>query len=266
MTHSAVSRQIRALESQLGVPLFRRVGRGLRLTPAGLRLREAVSASFDRLRDACAELYADRNEDAAFVLGCPGSVLARWMIPRLDRLRGDLPDLPVHLSAQDTGGREGLERLDAALLIDAPPWPAGWRIMELAPERIGPVVSPRYAGWPTLRDRPEQALLHEPVLHTTSRPQAWRDWAEAAGLDAAPPQTGQAFAHLYQLIEAAAAGLGVAIAPQPLVAEELRDSRLLAPWGFRPTHAAWTLVSAQRGHDPRFATLGAWLGQALDGG
>ena len=73
------------------------------------------------------------------VLGCSGSVLARWVIPRLERLRHELPDLRLHLAAQDEP--DILAGVEAALLLATPPWPGSWQVHDLAPERIGPVLS-----------------------------------------------------------------------------------------------------------------------------
>lgn len=264
VTHGAVSRQLRLLEQALGRALFTRQGRGLTLTDTGEQLRDGAGAAFDQLRDTWAALR--RGAQAPFVLGCPGSLLARWVIPRLHRLNQDLPDLLLHLSAQEEPLTPELGGLDGALLLAAPPWPNDWRVATLAPERIGPVVSPRYAGWSKLQGKAVAALLDEPVLHTASRPQAWRDWAVAAGLESPPHAPGQGFAHLYYLLEAALAGLGVAIAPAPLVADDLAAGRLLAPWGFCQTGASWVLATPQRANDPRAAALANWLMAELAGG
>lgn len=263
VTHGAVSRQLRLLEENAGRPLFNRQGRGLVLTPAGEELQNGVASAFAQLRDSWGTLQ--RTRQSPFVLGCPGSLLARWVIPRLDRLASDLPDLHLHLSAQEEPMTAELGGLDGALLIATPPWPAYWQAVPLAPERIGPVVSPRYAGWARLQGQPPGTLLDEPVLHTASRPQAWHDWAAASGLPSAPP-AGQGFAHLYYLLEAALAGLGVAIAPAPLVADDIASGRLIAPWGFHATRASWVLATPQRTSDARSAALTDWLRVALAGG
>jgi DNA-binding transcriptional LysR family regulator len=258
VTHGAVSRQVRALEEALGQPLFVRQGRGVALTTVGQQLREQCSAAFGQLREAWLQLRQQRAT-AAFVLGCSGSVLARWMIPRLERLRHELPALTVHLAVQEEPVAEHLAEVDAALLLAAPPWPSGWQVHELAPERIGPVLSPRYPGAERLRGQPASALCEEPLLHTASRPQAWPEWANAMGLPSESLQQAQALPHLYFLLEAATAGLGVAIAPQPLVADDLASGRLLAPWGFRETSARWVLASSRRTDDGRIEALAAWL-------
>lgn len=262
VTHGAVSRQLRVLEEALGAPLFVRQGRGLSLTPAGQRLREAAEASFEPLRTAWMELRR-RETHAPLVLGCPGSVLARWMIPRLERLEREQPGLKLHLSASESTPDARLQGLDAALLIAQAPWPASWQVHELAAERIGPVISPRHAGFERLRSAPPGALLGLPLLHTASRPQAWGEWAERAGLDPAALRLGTGFDHLYYLLEATEAGLGVAIAPQPLVAEAIAAGRLAAPWGFVATQAQWILCAPRRQENRRIARLASWLREEL---
>lgn len=260
VTHGAISRQIRALEEQLGVSLFDKDGRGVKLTDAGLRLRDVTSESFERLRGVCADLRR-QQEERPFVLGCPGSLLARWFIPRLDRLQRELPELRLQLSTSQGELDPRSPEVDATLLFAEPPWPADMQVFELAVERIGPVLSPRYANHARLVEAPPSALFAEPLLHTASRPQAWPQWARAQQLEPAQLQQGQGFEHLYYLLEAAAAGLGVAIAPQTLVADDLRGGRLVAPWGFVETPGRLALWMRQP--DPRSERLAQWLRDEL---
>jgi DNA-binding transcriptional LysR family regulator len=258
VTHGAVSRQIRALETQLGLVLFAKDGRGVKLTAAGIRLRDGTIEAFERLRDLCAELK-QQGSDAPFVLGCPGSLLARWFIPRLDRLNRELPHLRLQLSSSEGDLDPRRPGLDASLLFAEPPWPADMQVYELAIEAIGPVLSPRYAGAAALLGSAPQTLLGEALLHTSSRPQAWPTWAAQQGLAVAELKLGQGFEHLYYLLEAAVAGLGVAIAPQQLVAADLAAGRLIAPWGFVETAARLVLWVPARALDPRAAQLAQWL-------
>ncbi len=264
VTHGAVSRQIRLLEDDLGLALFSKEGRGVKLTDAGLRLRDAAGEAFERLRGTCAELR-QQTIDAPFVLGCPGSLLARWFIPRLDRLNRELPDLHLQLSASEGELDPRKPGLDATLLYAEPPWPADMQVFELATECIGPVLSPHHPNCPALRQAPASALLGETLLYTASRPQAWPAWAIGNGLDPARLQMGQGFEHLYFLLEAALAGLGVAIAPQQLVADDLSQGRLLAPWGFVETQARLALWVPSRRTDQRAERLAEWLRKELGG-
>ncbi|MCH7416979.1 LysR family transcriptional regulator [Pseudomonas mosselii] len=262
VTHGAVSRQIKVLEEHLGVALFGKDGRGVKLTDAGMRLRDASFEAFDRLRGVCAELSRDADE-APFVLGCSGSLLARWFIPRLGRLKADLPELRLHLSAGEGDLDPRRPGLDALLVYAEPPWPADMQVHVLAEEWIGPVMSPHFEGFDRLKAAPAVALQREAVLHTTSRPQAWPTWAQQHGIEPGTLSYGQAFEHLYYLLEAAVAGLGVAIAPQPLVADDLKAGRLAAPWGFSPTHAALALWVPRRAADGRAEQLAQWLRREL---
>jgi DNA-binding transcriptional LysR family regulator len=264
VTHGAVSRQVRALEQQLGVSLFIKSGRGLKLTDAGMRLREAAGEAFQGLAQVCSELRRDTRE-APFVLGCPGSLLARWFIPRLDRLQRDMPDLQLQLSASEGDLDPRRPGLDATLWFAERPWPDDMQVFELASECIGPVLSPHHPRVASLVQAAPAALLGESLLHTTSRPQAWPFWAGSQGLPADTLKQGQGFEHLYFLLEAALAGLGVAIAPQQLVADDLASGRLLAPWGFVETPARLALWVPRRQADDRAERLADWLRRELAG-
>ncbi|MDE1197664.1 MAG: LysR family transcriptional regulator [Pseudomonas sp.] len=263
VTHGAVSRQLKVLEEHLGVSLFSKEGRGLKLTDSGVRLRDASGEAFDRLRSVCAELSRG-SADAPFVLGCSGSLLARWFIPRLGRLNADLPDLRLHLSAGEGDLDPRRPGLDALLVFAEPPWPADMQVFELASERIGPVLSPRFARFEALRHAPAKALLDESVLQTASRLQAWPSWAQQNGIDPDALKYGQGFEHLYYLLEAAVAGLGIAIAPEPLVADDLKAGRLAAPWGFSETPAQLALWVPKRAADGRAQQLAQWLKHELE--
>ncbi|RMU69509.1 TrpBA operon transcriptional activator [Pseudomonas syringae pv. aptata] len=253
VTHGAVSRQLKVLEEHLGVSLFSKDGRGLKLTDAGIRLRDVSGDAFDRLRGVCAEL-SKGSADAPFVLGCSGSLLARWFIPRLSRLNAELPDLRLHLSAGEGDLDPRRPGLDALLIFAEPPWPADMQVFELASERIGPVLSPRFARFERLCDAPVEALLEESLLQTTSRPQAWPSWAQQNGIDPQSLRYGQGFEHLYYLLEAAVAGLGIAIAPEPLVIDDLKAGQ---------TPAQLALWVPRRAADGRAQQLAQWLKNEL---
>ncbi|OHV08857.1 LysR family transcriptional regulator [Kushneria phosphatilytica] len=267
VTHGAVSRQIRALEAHFDTVLFDRSGRGLVLTPKGDRLHNGVSQAFAGLRESCQSLVREL-EGAPFTLACPGSLLARWLIPRLERLHRELSELRLHVFASEGDPDPRRHDISAMLAFLEPPWPADMTVIELAPETIGAVAVPDIAD--TLIDQPLEALYRYTVLDTASRPQAWRAWARHTGID--PVQLdearrrGQGFEHLYYLLEAALAGLGVAVAPKLLIADDLAQRRLVAPWGFVETSARLCLLLPA--HAPRQAgeRLAAWLREEIGAG
>ena len=188
-----------------------------------------------------------------------GEFAGTLVYPAPGRLNADLPDLRLHLSAGEGDLDPRKPGLDALLVFAEPPWPADMQVYELGSERIGPVLSPRLGRYQQLCHAPASALLGEPLLHTTSRPQAWPSWAQQHALDAKALNYGQGFEHLYYLLEAAMAGLGVAIAPEPLVAEDLKAGRLVAPWGFKQTPAQLALWLPKRAADGRARQLAQWL-------
>lgn len=291
VTHGAVSRQIRQLETQLGIALFERAGRGLVLTVAGHQLAVATRQHFSGLARTCREL-SRADGKAPLVLSCPGSFLARWFIPRMAELQRALPELELHLTASDDSSvlKPGV---DAVLRFQAPPLECGEneQLHILGPERIGPVMRP--GQWPELEGASTlspgqlaERLARLPLLHTGSRPDAWADWARHQGLAGAKLTAGQGpghpsfehsgfehpglehlgFEHLSYLLEATLVGLGIGIAPDYLVEEDLRSGRLVAPWGFVTTEARLTLViPGDRGapRHPATSELVAWLSRQL---
>lgn len=259
VTHGAVSRQVRQLEDQLGIVLFERAGRGVRLTAAGQRLAQTTQQVFSQLEQTCDRIRREA-EGSPFVLGCSGSFLARWFIPRLDTLKQECPDLELHLTATDEEQpiRTGV---DAVLRFATPPWPANQQVVALAPERIGPVLRPDLLA-DTAKIKPG-ALLQLPLLETLSRPQAWPEWCRQQGLNTDRLNIAQSFEHLNYMLEAALVGLGVAIAPAYLVEEDLRTGRLIAPWGFIETAAQLSLWLPGTGQDPRARRLAQWLQSQL---
>ncbi|GHC22679.1 LysR family transcriptional regulator [Kushneria pakistanensis] len=264
VTHGAVSRQIRALEAHLNTSLFERAGRGLVLTRHGRQLHTGVSEAFAGLRESCRALSRE-IEGAPFTLACPGSLLARWLIPRLDRLHRELPALRLNVMASDGAPDTRGGDISAALAFIAPPWPAEMEVIEIAAETIGAVAAPGIAA--RLAGRPAAALLKETILETTSRPQAWPQWAEATDMDGGQLKlardAGQRFEHLYYLIEAALAGLGVAIAPRLVIEGDLKSGRLVAPWGFVDTDARLCLLLARGAPRQSGEALAAWLRHEL---
>ncbi|WGI24283.1 LysR family transcriptional regulator [Halomonas alkaliantarctica] len=268
VTHGAVSRQLKSLDEHFGVALFAKVGRGIALTPHGERLQSGVGEAFSLLKDSCDSLKHDVKE-APFTLACPGSLLARWLIPRLDRLHRELPQLKLQVVVSESEQPGAQTDVSATLAFSEPPWPAGVEVFELMAEQICAVASPQLVAH--IDPAKPATLLANKLLYTASRPQAWPQWANAQGLELAQLEEalskGQGFDHLYYLIEAAVAGLGVAIAPKLLVDDDLKSGRLIAPWGSIETPGRlclWLPSQTNVLTQPRRSEpLAAWLKREL---
>lgn len=261
VTHGAISRQVRLLEDWLGIPLFVRRPGQVRLSAWGGQLLDVCRVALDGLAEGCSAIRR-ASRQAPVTLACPGSFLMRWLIPRLDRLQQDVPDLSLHLHATDRWPVPGAGEADAAIVFGHAPWPAGLTVTPLGGERFGPVCSPRLAG----RLRRPADLGGQKLLHTASRPQAWAEWARLNRLEPDRVADGPVFDHLSYMLEAALAGLGIAIAPEILVERDLADGRLVAPLGFTEGADGFVLlVPETAAGDYRLETLRQWLMGSVGG-
>lgn len=241
VTHGAVSRQIKLLEGELGTSLLEKQGRGIKLTHAGQQLYHGCQPAFQAIADSCRQLR-QQQQDKPLVLACSGSILARWLIPRLQQLQQALPDLNLQLITS-AGDDNPQQQADLSLtFIDHPQ--AGERLIPLEQERIGPILAPELVRQLDLHN--VQQLVGQPLLHTYSRQQAWPEWAQRNHLSAQVLSMGQGFPHLSHLLEAVTAGLGIGIAPEQLIRADLQHNRLLAPLGFVST-SAWLCLQV---HNP----------------
>ena len=256
VTHGAVSRQIGNLEDYLGVSLFHRDGRRLRLTRAGERLFPAARSAFELLSAGCRQALAEARP-VPLQVASPGTYLLRWLIPRLHRWQAHAPDLEVRLATR--AGPVDFRRDGVDVLIDVgkPPWPADWRVTELFHETFGPVASPALLASQPVERPADLRIL--PRLHTTSRMDAWQEWAGAVGEPELALAGGQTFAQLLYMLEAAVAGIGVALAPAVLVREDLAAGRLQAPLGFVASGSVYFMASAPEAADARVGVFRDWL-------
>jgi DNA-binding transcriptional LysR family regulator len=253
VTHSAVSHQIRLLEDWLGKSLFVRHAAGVRLTTAGQSLQQATDHALTLLESRCTEI-AGSTRITEIVLGAPGSFLANWLIPRLDLFEAAHPDIRIRLQTSAAITDLQTQRVDA-LIVSGRSWPRQIEAIDLFEERIGPVCA---LDWPhSVRAAGE--LLGQPLLHTSSHPQAWSEWAAVQGLDPASFGGGRQFDHLPLMLEAAVAGLGIAIAPELLVEREISRQRLIAPLGFVPCGAVFAFCTMSNRQDEGLTALRDWL-------
>nr|WP_199068513.1 LysR family transcriptional regulator [Chromobacterium sp. ASV5] len=233
LTHGAISRRINKLADDIGVPLFERLGRGLRLTPAGETLNLTLGRFFGELEATVQSLRAAHGEQSTLVLSCEPSVAMRWLIPRLGNFQLLHPDIALHLAV---GGGPvdfhkdrinlAIRRLDFAL-------PETWRVLRLFPEQVGPVMQPESVS------KFEQGNYL--ALGSKTRPDAWAQWLQTHP-SASRPSEIRYYDHHALIVEAAVAGLGVALSPHILAIDDVQRGRLLAPAGFQPDGSHYGLI------------------------
>jgi LysR family transcriptional regulator, glycine cleavage system transcriptional activator len=257
VTHGAISRQVKVLEEHFGAPLFERRHRGVTLTEAGVRLLATLREAFDRIEETA--LGVARADGQPLVVACLATMSLRWLVPRLGRFHARHPDVRLRLvTAADQMDieRDGLDvRIDVGRVDDRP----GACIHAFAADEFGPVCSPALvAARPPSHVR---ELAAHAALHTKTRPALWDDYLIESGAGPVRFADSQMFDHLYLALQAAVAGLGVAIGPRLVVADDLRGGRLVAPFGFisRAGRVSAVIHRAGRCGDPRIAALIEWL-------
>lgn len=251
LTHGAVSRRISKLARDLGFELFEKSGRGLRLTQAGETLNLTVERFFAELTETVDKLRRTDRQHEAVVLSCEPSVAMRWLIPRLPRFEAEFPHFVLHLSVGGGPIEFRRDRIDLAIRRLDFPIPETWRVEHLFSEEVGPVLGPDLL--PTFQAADYVAL------GSKTRPNAWSDWLSSHPAYHRPREI-RYYDHHFLMIEAALAGLGVALSPKVLAADDLSRARLVAPAGFDADGSNYALIwpaGADLGRQPR--SFAQWL-------
>jgi DNA-binding transcriptional LysR family regulator len=225
LTEGAISRQIGRLEVFLGVVLFKRVGNRVRLAPNGTRYAVQVREILDRLERDSLYLMGHPIEGASIDIAAIPTFATRWLIPRLKRFQNMHPNITVHIAERMEPFILAGSGFDAAIHFEHPAW-AGMHLHKLLEEVLVPVCSPAL-----LADAGENRSLDDlPRLHRRQNPDAWQLYAQEAGIVLTNSAVGARYDLHSMLIEAAVAGLGVALVPRLYIGTELEQGRLVAPW------------------------------------
>jgi DNA-binding transcriptional LysR family regulator len=262
LTQSAVSRQIKELEDQLGVVLFQRRHRALALTQAGHQFYAAAAQALSTMRTATDRLRAQAGKKALSVT-TTHSFAALWLIPRLAGFTRDHPGVDVRITAETRV--QDLERdgLDLALR-HGPASLAGPNAVRLFGEKVFPVCSPKLLKKRPLeqpQDLKNHVLLQyddpdgrHPWLH-------WKTWLEVERIADLKPVGTLSFSGYEQIIPAAIAGHGVALGRSPLVKDLMRSGELVAPFksSADPARAYFAILSKNAAGRPEVLAFVEWL-------
>jgi LysR family glycine cleavage system transcriptional activator len=228
LTQGAVSRQITALESFVGVALFKRTRHGVSLTERGRNYARQVAPRLTALEQDTLDVMSTQGRGSVLELAAIPTFATRWLIPRLPVLKARHPDLTVHIDTRTRPFMFADTRFDAALFAGTPEQVANWagtQAVKLLDEDVLPVCSPTWLkGQPSLSP---QAIADLPLLQQSTRPLAWRQWFEAQGVVAPQALAGSRFELFSMTAAAAVHGMGLALVPRLLVSDELARSDLM---------------------------------------
>jgi LysR family glycine cleavage system transcriptional activator len=263
LTQSAVSRQIKELEDQLGVPLFERRHRALALTEAGQQFYASAAQVLATMRSATDKLRSQAGRKRPLSVTTTHSFAALWLIPRLAGFTRDHPGIDVRITAETRV--QDLERdgLDIAIR-HGPASLAGPNAVRLMGEKVFPVCSPKLLKKIPL-EKPADLSRH--ILLQYDDPDArhpwlhWKTWLEVERIADLKPAGTLSFSGYEQIIPAAVAGHGVALGRSPLVKDLVASGGLVAPFKSTadPARAYFAIVSKSAESRPEAAGFVAWL-------
>lgn len=254
VTHGAISRQIRSLERATGLTLTQGPRHRLRLTEAGSRLAATLSASLDAIEHTFVDLKTAADRELR--ISCVGTFAMRWLIPRLPGFHAAHPGLKVTVTESFAPVDFSRQPFDAAIRLTEQPPTQGVTAQAFLENFHGPVLSPALAA---RAGEGLAALSRLPRLDTSPRLQAWAEWQAHTGHRLAEPPQHQQFEHVFYMLAAAAAGLGVGVSPWIYVAGDIAAGRLVAPLGFTPTPASFYLITPAGPPKPAAEAFRAWL-------
>ncbi|AUF96442.1 LysR substrate-binding domain-containing protein [Pseudomonas shirazensis] len=234
ITPGAVSQQMRQLEEHLGYRLFLRKARGVELCAEGQRLALTVAEAYGSIEAELLRLDAGDIRGTLRLRSIP-SFLAKWLTPRLPRFQQRYPDLELRLVAEDSNQALHPDDFDLAIDLNDGSYP-GMLSTPLLDEQIFPVCSPALLrGRPPLHGPAD--LVHYPLLHDmtawrgSSEYAEWEFYLQGIGAGELNVRRGHTFNRNHLTIEAAIAGVGVAIARRTLLNDELERGALIVPFG-----------------------------------
>lgn len=260
VTHGAISRQVQALEAWLGRPLFERHNRRVVLTEAGTAYLAEIGAALDRIAVATAR-QVERSERRLLRVNALATFTMRWLIPRLSAFQLAHPATEVRLITSNTRLPDGSEPFDVAIR-GGPDQVPGFVSQPFLSETRIPVCSPALLARIPLR-QPDDLRDHT-LLHAATLPEVWTRWLVAAGVPTLEPHGSVTLEHFYLTLQAALDGLGVAMGPNRLVADDVVNKRLVMPFAgpILPARSYCTYVSEARGEDPAVRAFCEWILEA----
>ena len=280
VTQGAISRQIRTLEDELGVKLFSRLTRKVELTEAGRLYLGEVQFALDHIERATSTFRAQRKSTILTISVLP-SVGSFWIMRRLanfsqrhpeveTRMITSISPVDLHSGEVDVAIRVGrlpgkhYDRSQPRINLEMVTNWRGVRATQLCPDILVPLYSPKLLKGAEPIVRPEQ-LLDYPLVHTSSRRQAWPDWLLANGLSQRYEEAPIEYGHFFMALEAAREGQGLAIVPSILLVDA-DLSGLVRPFelGLASAGEYYLLALDDRSDESHIAAFCQWVTEQMD--
>jgi LysR family glycine cleavage system transcriptional activator len=226
VTASAISHKIKQLEDELGISLFHRITRAVKLTPAGQSFYKDVQRAFARLEMGTRMLH-DRYGRQVLRLYLPPFFASEVLVPKLHSFQARHPDVDLHLESAFGHTEVHPEEADVSIALGTGKWP-GMVCAELLRLELMAVCAPTLAE-KLNPDRPEEVMQHT-LISYASKLDAWQQWARGLGLKNFKPISTLVVDSMFSALQAAEQGLGVVPAVLPITQGRLNNSVLVSPF------------------------------------
>lgn len=261
LTQGAISRSVDMLEKRLHVQLFERVRQRIVLTDSGRAYFNEVHELLEQVSSATHRLSAIEPGGEILNLSVLPTFGTHWLIQRLPAFQAEHTKVVVNLTSRIRPFSFEHEPFDAAIHHGQASWP-GAVTQHLMDETMVPMCSPGYRSAKSLRKPAD--LARATLIHASTRPSAWADWHEQAGLQARTAYRGPSHDQFSMVAAAAAAGMGVALLPSFLVEQQIRERKLERLFDLPlSTGSAYYVVLPETGTKPIAKTFAAWLSALL---
>ncbi len=258
VTPGAVSRQIKALEADVGQPLFQRIHRGVRLTAPGETLFATLNTSFRDIADTVRQLRAE--DESTVTIATTIAFASMWLMPRLGDFWRSHLDITVNHVISDNAEELRLANADLNLRYGDGNWP-GEHAERLFGDCIFPVCAPAFAETVTTGEIPDLAAL--PLLQLEAQDPTWLDWTDWFRLcgEQIRPKRVRSFTSYVIVLQAAQDNQGVALGWERLVSPMIEQGRLvrLGDWQVTAPQSHYVTWPAKREPDPATGALRDWL-------
>lgn len=258
VTQAAVSQQVKGLERRLGVALFQRLPRGLKITAEGEALLPTVTSSFDQMATTLDRIEAGQVRELLF-LGVVGTFAVGWLLPRLAAFQKRYPFIDVRISTNNNRVDMAAEGLDFAVRYGQGSW-HGTDAFRLFEAPLSPLCTPKLAE--TLKTPTD---LMEATLLRSYRADEWSTWFAAAGVTpAAQVNAGIVFDTSLGMMEAALQGLGVALAPPSMFSRHLASGAIVQPFPVTISLGSYWLTRLQsKPPTPAMQAFSEWMFETI---
>jgi LysR family transcriptional regulator of beta-lactamase len=258
VTQAAVSQQVKGLEKRLGVALFQRLPRGLKITAEGEALLPTVTSSFDQMATTLDRIEAGQVRELLF-LGVVGTFAVGWLLPRLKAFQKRHPFIDVRVSTNNNRVDMAAEGLDFAIRFGQGSW-HGTDAFRLFEAPLSPLCTPKLAE---MLKTP--ADLMEATLLRSYRADEWSNWFAAAGVTpAAQVNAGIVFDTSLGMMEAALQGLGVALAPPSMFSRHLASGAIIQPFPVTISLGSYWLTRLQsKPPTPAMQAFSDWMFETM---